>query len=84
MITTSKLDSSIVFSLAIFQGRGPRVEDKDRGPRVEEHKHPFNLTLFNSTEFCTILTQFDVIQGGLKLIFRLHGKNMPNYTRVEI
>ena len=44
----------------------------------------FNLIHFTSTEFCTILTQSDVIQGGLKLTFRLHGKNMPNYTRVEI
>ena len=39
MITTSKLNSSIVFSLAKFWDRGPRV--KGRGPRVEEHKHPF-------------------------------------------
>ena len=44
----------------------------------------FNLILFTSTEFCRILTQFDVIWGGLKLIFRLHGENMPNYNRVEI
>ena len=42
----------------------------------------FNVILFTSTEFCTISTQFDVIQGRLKLIFRLHGKNMPNYTRI--
>ena len=42
------------------------------------------LIVFTSTEFCTILTQFDVIQGGLKIIFRLHGKNMSNDTRVEI
>ena len=44
----------------------------------------FNLMFFTFTEFCTILTQFEVIQDGLKLIFRVHGKNMPNYTRVEI
>ena len=43
----------------------------------------FNVILFTSTEFCTIWTQFDVIQGKLKLIFRLHGKNMPNYTRIK-
>ena len=35
----------------------------------------FKLILFTSTKFCTILTQFDVIQGELKLILRLHGKN---------
>ena len=42
------------------------------------------LILFTSTEFCMILMQFDVIQGRLKLIFRLHSKNMLNYTWVEI
>ena len=51
MIITSKLNSSIVFSLAIFwdrgptewkaEGRGSRADDKSRRPRVEEHKHPF-------------------------------------------
>ena len=45
MITTSKLNSNIVFSLANFgdQGQtrwGPRVEDKGRGPRFKEQKHP--------------------------------------------
>ena len=28
--------------------------------------------------------QFDIIQGRLKLIFSLHGKNITNYTRAEI
>ena len=36
VITNSKLNSSIVFSLAIFWGRGPTRW----APRVEEHKHP--------------------------------------------
>ena len=47
MITTSKFNNSVVFSLAIFCGRGqqdgdrgPRAEDKGRGLIVEEHKHP--------------------------------------------
>ena len=31
-----------------------------------------------------MLTQFDVIQGELKLTFRLHGKNKLNHTRNEI
>ena len=43
--------------------------------------------IFNSFYFYWILHDFDaidVIQGGLKPIFRLHGKNMSNYTQVEI
>ena len=41
-----------------------------------------NLIFFPSTELCTILMQDDVIQGDLKLMFRLHDKNLPIY-RVE-
>ena len=36
------------------------------------------IYFFTFTEFCTVLTQYDVIQGGLP------GKNMPNYTLIEI
>ena len=43
-----------------------------------------NLILFIFTEFWTILTQFDVFQSDLKIIFKLPSKNMPNYTRVAL
>lgn len=54
--------------------------------QVMYYFHVYNLifNLFASTELCIILTRFDIIQGGLKITFRLHGKNMLNYTRVEI
>ena len=42
------------------------------------------LISFTSTKFCTILTQFVVIQDGLKLKFSLYVKTIPNYARVEI
>ena len=46
MITTSKLNNSTVFSLAMFWG--PRADemgagDNGWGPRVEEHKRPFKV-----------------------------------------
>ena len=42
-------------------------------------KHVLHLLFFTSTEFFTILTQFDVVQGGLKLICRgtLHKNFQP-------
>ena len=43
-----------------------------------------NLILFIFTEFWTILTQFDVFQSDLQIIFKLPSKNMPNYTRVAL
>ena len=43
-----------------------------------------NLIIFIFTEFWTILTQFDVFQSDLKIIFKLPSKNMPNYTRVAL
>ena len=47
------------FVLAIFWGpragkmraERPRVEDKGRGPRVEEHKHPISLVNVQ-TNYC--------------------------------
>ena len=42
------------------------------------------FNVFTSTEFSTILTQIGVIQGELKSLFRLHGKNIPSYTWVDI
>ena len=42
------------------------------------HFYVHILIFFSSTEFCAILTQFDVIQGVFKFIFRLRGKNIPS------
>ena len=35
----------------------------------------FNLTFLTSIEFCKILMQFDIVQGELKLVFRLQSRN---------
>ena len=51
MITTSKLNNSIAFSRTIFweptaDEMGAEdwgTEDKGRGPRAEEHKHPYRI-----------------------------------------
>ena len=45
VITTSKLNNSIVFSHSIFWGTrademGP--EGRGQGPRIEEHNHPIS------------------------------------------
>ena len=68
MISTSELNSSIVFSLAIFWDPGPRDEDKGRGPRVEEHKHP-NIThpifqkLYHTNVCTSSLYEFAILHG---------------------
>ena len=72
MITTSKLKSSIVFSLAIFWGRGPtRWGLKAEGPRIRAEVRGSRNTSTHFKEIIELITS--IIRNSLiKRLFKFH------------